>query len=302
MLDYNTTAVAFGDLKNAALYFDYLVPVYLAVDLHTNRSEWDSLVGRQHDLVPPALLSRPGFGERFVAVNQATSNWFLKLAIQHFGLESKIGGLSEEQYASIEYSAVSEYFRFVDEYDLTEYPLISAGGSTSAWMEDDDRYASSPIITLMNLKLVDASSVPWEQIIEFRRDREARTRLRRLRLFAYENYAGHAREYIEDDVLTRVAEYEETARQWGLETVHGALSVVLNSKLTASLIAGTFLSALFGQPTSVALSAAAGAVVELGHIGVEIGRRRFALRKLIRDSPVSFVSYSQAKLQLSSAR
>jgi hypothetical protein len=72
--------------------------------------------------------------------------------------------------------------------------------------------------------------------------------------------------------------------------------------LTASVIAGTFLSTLFGKPTAVVLSAAAATVVELGHIGVEIGRRRFALRKLIRDSPVSFVSYSRAKLQLPSAR
>jgi hypothetical protein len=302
MPEYSTTAVAFGDLKNAALYFDYLVPVYLAVDLYTDRSEFDSLVGRQHYLIPPALLSRPGFGERFVAVNQATTNLFLKQAIQRYGLQPKISGVSEEQYASIEESAVSEYFRFIEDHDLKECPLAAAGGSTSAWMEDDDRSASSPIMTLINVKLVDASSVPWDQIVEFRKDREARNRLRRLRLFAYENYAGHGRDYIEDDILTRLSEYEETARQWGFETVLGALSVVLNSKLTASLIAGTFLSALFGQPTSVVLSAAAGAVVELGHIGVEIGRRRFALRKLIRDSPVSFVSYSRAKLQLPSER
>ncbi len=33
MTEYNTTAVAFGDLKNTALYFDYVIPVFLAADL-----------------------------------------------------------------------------------------------------------------------------------------------------------------------------------------------------------------------------------------------------------------------------
>jgi hypothetical protein len=302
MADYHTTAVAFGDLKNTALYFDYVIPVFLAVDLVGDQSEWNSLVGQKHDLLPPGLLSRPGFAERLGAVNEASFNLLRKFGVQRFGLQPRIAGVSDDQYAAIEDNAVSEYFSFIDEYDLKEYPVASASRPGSAWMEDDEDSLPAPIVTLADVRLVDASRVPWQQLIEFRSDREARDRLRRLRLFAYENYAGRSRAYIEDDVLMRVSEYEATARQWGLETIVGALSVVLNSKLTASLIAGTFLSALFGQPATTLLTGSAGAMVELGHIGVEISRQRFALRKLIRDSPMSFVSYSRTKLRPSKAR
>lgn len=298
MAEYHTTAVAFGDLKNAALYFDHLIPVFLAAELVGDQAEWNSLLsGGARELIPPALLDRPGFGERLREVNQATFLVLCKLGIQRFGLRPQIGGVSEEQYAGIEEAAGFDYFSFIDEYDLREYPLVSAGGPASAWMADDESSSPSPVVTLADLKLIDASSVPWQQVFEFRRDHRAREKLRRLRLFAYQNWTGRPRAYIEDDLLTRLSEYEETARQWGLETVQGAASVVLNSKLTASLVAGSFLSTLFGQPVTALLSAAVGAVVELGHVAVELSRQRFALSKLMRDNPVSFVSYSRTKLR-----
>ena len=270
MASYQTTVVAFGDLKNAALYFDHLIPVYLAVELLSDKLEWDSLVGQgARDLLPAALRDRPDFTQQLSEVNLATLNLLLKFTIQHFGLKPQIKGISEEEYAVLEDRAASEYFRFIDEYGLRDYPLASGAGPATAWMGDDDDSASSPVVTLTDLKLVDASKVPWEQIFEFRRDLQARDRLRRLRLFAYDNYAGRSRAYIEDDILTRVSQYEETVRQWGLEAVQGALSVVLNSKLTASVIAGSLLSSLFGQPITTLIATGAGTVVELGHIGVD---------------------------------
>jgi hypothetical protein len=296
MTDYHTTAVAFGDLKNVALYFDYVIPVFFAVEFIGEESEWKFLCERQHDLLPPDLMNCRGFPRRLTAVNQATLNVLRKFGVNRFGLQPKIVGLSDDQYAAIEDTAISEYFSFIDEYDLKDYPIASASGPGSAWMEDEGNSLPTPVVTLADLKVVDASRVPWQQLVEFRRDREARDRLRRLRLFAHENYSGRSRSYMEDDILMRVSEYDETVQQWGLETVNGALSVVLNSKLAASVIAGTFLSTLFGQPATALLAGAAGAIVEVGHIAVEVSRQRFALRKLIRDSPVSFVSYSRRKL------
>lgn len=302
MADYHTTAVAFGDLKNAALYFDHLVPVYLSVEL-VIQPEWGALVrGGAGEFLPPGLLQRRGFGERLVEVNQATHHVFCKLAIQRFGFAPQIGGVSEEQYAAIEETAASTYFRFLDDYGLGDLPLASVGEPSMASMLGDADSGGTPLATLASLKVVDASQVPWEQVIEFRREPQARDKLRRLRLFAYENYVDRPRAYIEDDLLTRVTEYEDTAKQWGLETVLGSISIVLNSKLTAGLLAGSLISTMFAQPMTALLAGGVSAVVEVGHIAIELSRQRFAMRKLMRDNPVSFVSYSRTKLRRHHAR
>jgi hypothetical protein len=94
----------------------------------------------------------------------------------------------------------------------------------------------------------------------------------------------------------RVADYEESVRQWGFETVQGALSAVLNSKLTAAIVGGSIISSLFGGPSQAVASIATGAVVQIGHVAVELTKQRFALQKLMRDNPVSFISYTRTKL------
>jgi hypothetical protein len=301
MSKYITAAVDFGDLKNAALYFDHVIPVCLAVEF-VQKAQFEALLREIRDLLPPSLLQRPGFPERLAEVNGATYRVFSKLLIQRLDLPPRIPGLSASEYEAVEIASASEYFRFLDEYGLADLPLVSVDGPASAAMLDDPSSPFSAVVTLANMKVVDASSASWEQIFEFRRDPEARAKLRRLRLFAYEKYPERSRAYVEDDLLTRLADYEDAARQLGLESVQGALSIVLNSKLTAGILAGSMLSTLFGQPVTALAAAAVGAAVEVGHVAVELSKQRFALRRLMRDNPVSFVSYARKRLPAADAR
>ncbi|MBN1506451.1 MAG: hypothetical protein JW955_06375 [Sedimentisphaerales bacterium] len=296
---YSNTAVAFGDLKNTALYFDYVIPVFFAADVVRDEYEALEFLTQKQELLPPEFSARQESANRPLAVNSATCYMMLKLWIKRHGGKPEISGLSAEQYEGIEREAACQYFSFVGDFNLKECPVASATGATSAWMDEEEETVPSPVVTLADMKLVDGSRLKWEHLVEFRCDKEAQDRLRRLRLFAYQNYAGRSRSYIEDDILTRVADYDSTVRKWGFETVTGALSLVLNSKLTVSVIAGGFLTTLFGQPGAALL---AGAVIELGHVGIEVGKQGFALRKIVNDNPVSFISYARKRLDASEDR
>jgi hypothetical protein len=74
------------------------------------------------------------------------------------------------------------------------------------------------------------------------------------------------------------------------------MTSLLDSKLLAGGVAGSFLSAYMGQPLLAIASAAGAAGITIGKIAVELGKKRFELQKLMADSPVSYISYVKEKL------
>lgn len=294
MSSYLRNAVAFDDLKNAALYFDHLVPVYVVTEFARKSSEWKSFCNDiLWGLLPPALVTRPDFLDAFADVNRKTSNSFKKLAAAQYNLEPNFQDLSQEEYDRIEEASAQAYFSFIEQFGLGHWPIAGEGDAATAAMPDNEMDEALPLLTLSRLRLVDASTVSWEHVLELRKDTVAQDRLRRLRLFAFQNYSGKSREFIEDDLLSRVADYEASAKKWGLETVQGTLSLVLNSKLAAGAFAGSLVSALFGAPMAALLAGTAGAVLEVSNVALELRRRKMTLDQLSRDNPVSYISYAR---------
>lgn len=309
---YQTTAIAFDDMKNASLYFDQIVPVLVAtteIGDNTVAEISDSVatelvrggVSRAvlenldilAKMLPIDLIRRPGFAESLGEMNEVLCNLFVKgQAI----IKARAIVESDKEFVAIAKAIVETYLSFIYRYELSDYPVVIADGVTRPWFLENPDSPLSPVLTLADLRVVDASHASWPQIAEFRRDREARRKLRRLRLFAYENYTGRSLAFVEDDLLTRVADYEESVRQWGFETVQGALSAVFNSKFTPVIVGGSIISSLFGGPSQAVASIATGATVMIGHVAVELTKQRFALQKLMRDNPVSFISYTRTKL------
>jgi hypothetical protein len=184
------------------------------------------------------------------------------------------------------------FYQFLNDFHLKSLPVVCAG----ATMTNDDRDGADIAITITSLELVDAARCSWEQILEFRRDTEARDKLRRLRLFACDNYSGKTKDYIGDDILKRIADYQETVRRWGFETKYSALSMLLTSKLLAGSLTGSLVSVLFDAPVAAIASAAGGAGLEIGRIALELSKRKFALRTMLADNPVSYISYANRLL------
>lgn len=306
--DYMTTAIAFGNLKNASLYFDYLVPINFLYDLQVeevrtairgNGQSWRDIARAAFDaeFLPPDIVLQPGFARAITDLNAICRNCTLKRSFEQSGRPTE--GLFQGQYPADDDLFFAKYFDFINDYGLGGCPLVfpDGGTETSSLLEFDD-CPRLPILALTNLRLIDASNATWNQIAEFRRDSETRRRLRRLRLFAYDNYAGKPASYVEDDLLTKIADYEEAVAQWGFQTAKGAVNLVLDSRLSSTTAAGAMLASLLGHPAEALTVAAVAGSIQLGRVAIQLIERRFELQKLVRDNPISYITYSRKKLRI----
>jgi hypothetical protein len=285
-MDFDRTAISLGNTKEAALYFDHVIPLYLAVEhipdfLHNTGDIRNMPV----DLVPDRLRTAPNFSERFVSVNEAFSHCMFKHIAKRLDQPPHLEDMTNEEWEMVEVQAATEYYSFLEDFGLADTPVLSPGSAITDGDTDSDDVA----LTLSTLRLIDVAKLSWEQLSEFRRDANARQKLRRLRLFAAGNYAGKSRSYIEDDLQRRLYDYDEEVRRWGFETKHATLTMLLTSKTFGAALSGSLVSALFGAPAISVATAVGGACIEIGRIALEISRRRFALRNSLQDNPVSYI-------------
>jgi hypothetical protein len=302
-IDYYTTAVSIGDLKNGMLYFDKLIPVVFSVDFAKELANKDinvfgdvlQKVGKE--FFPFEMMTDKNFADDLIELNLSGYNMFSKLLINHFNLPKKIPGVSSKQYDKLEDTFAINYFNFINKHNLGDFPLVSAKNNNIASLPDNDDTSKPAILTLANLKLIDASNASWEQIIELRKDPTAKIKLRKLRLFAYENYNGKSKNYIEDDIHSKIYEYENTAKKFGLEIFQATMNNVIGSKMFTGVVTGSILSTIFAAPPISIITASAGAIIELGQITLEFKKQKYEFQNLIKDNPTSFITYYKEKLK-----
>jgi hypothetical protein len=156
-------------------------------------------------------------------------------------------------------------------------------------------------ITLTNLKMVDIESVPFDQIIEFRSDEKSQKRFQRLRRFFERNFEGKSSEYIKDEILLCINEYELACKEHGFQTTQSILGVVIKSKVfygTASVGIAATLAALSGIPVheliapvrSFAVSAGAAAVlVDIGNLALEMRKSKHGIDRLLENNSAAYL-------------
>jgi hypothetical protein len=152
-------------------------------------------------------------------------------------------------------------------------------------------------LSVANLNLIETKGVPWAKIVEFRKDKETQTKLRRLRLFVNDNYAGKCKAVIEDHLSILLSDHAEAVRKWEFETKAGALNIFLGSKLLAGTSLASFASVLLGAPISVLSAAGLSAAIEIGKSLIHFRRQHYVLRDLKRDNPVSYITDARDALK-----
>ena len=255
-------AVDIGATKNAALYFDYVVPL--------------AFEGPEHIInpIPPQILP-PRLGE--------FKRWDL-----YDDLNRLNQGIMFRQFLGSDLAWVYEEVgsRF-DKYCLHQYPLTFQATRVTASEHQCDDIG----IILHDLRLIDVSRASWEQILGFRKDEDSARKLRRLRMFVYEEYADKPRRFIEDDLQERMAAYNDVVKDWGFETMIASLSAVLSAKAMVPAAGAALASAFFGAP--LAAAATTGALVEIGSFALEIAKRKYGLQKLRRDHPLAYTIHAR---------
>jgi hypothetical protein len=124
-----------------------------------------------------------------------------------------------------------------------------------------------------------------------RRDEKSMAKLRSLRLLFHENYSGKPSSYIEDDLLSRVDKYDETVKEWKLDTVERSLEMFCSSKSLKATAVAVIAAAFWGgiPLTELAGPAIAGSVFEVGKIGLSVRKKRRELVKFKNQNPVSYL-------------
>lgn len=293
MTTYKKTAVSFLNPRETALYFDYVIPLGIGMDIL-----WlSTLKGGEPDfaemlpprlgveLLPPELRGDLRFARQLVEACSAFWDSLLDLVQLQQELPPGMTLPSKELLNDRIGKAVHEGARLKLSGIMNDFNLLSFATDVPDIFLRDDPDGQEVSIALGGIQLVDVRRTPWEHILEFRRSPEAVEKLRRLRLFVYENYQGKDSEYVKDDILQRVLDYEQTIAEWGFETRRGAAAALLSSPFVRSSLAGSFVTSLLGQPLAAILAAAGGIALEVGSITLQLKRRSFELQQIVSGEP-----------------
>lgn len=134
--------------------------------------------------------------------------------------------------------------------------------------------------TLNNIIVVDNDSAEWEQILEFRNDKEATKRYRALRIWLRDGLTASSVEEATEKIGKRIDDYEWAIKKHGLKTISGTLSQVFDLKTISSIATGAGLSGFLGGP--IWSSIAAGLIVS-ARIGAYLFEKHLELNIIKRE-------------------
>lgn len=293
----NSRVVALAAPKDAALYFKYVLPVcpYLLLpdlgdeDLGKNLDILASWIEIYRNLLPPEFH---GFDNRFGLTDEA----FVPVSPC---VETYKEMLFCDGKLDLDFDRVTpkKWKESLEAAALSAMALARKGGFNTANLmiaplgpdQKFDPEKTDPSITLANLRLVDTSRLSWEKLLELRKDKDAVSRLRDLRLFFRTNYEGQERNFIVDDLARLVDEYERSVKTWDLDTRDEVLGVVFSPESIMAKSVAFLGSILSGEPLASILSATAAVSCDLGRISLKIGKMRRQAVEMKFKNPVSYI-------------
>jgi hypothetical protein len=161
-----------------------------------------------------------------------------------------------------------------------------------SWIEYDRNVVGTSSVAfeaaLQSIPSILEAELSWEQVVEFRKDTEAKRKLRALRSWLQSGLSAATLEEAKDKIEQKVADYEWALKKHGVKTVTGALTVVLDSKFLGSVAGAAGVSALMGGSVWGAVT---GSALMLSKMSVWIAERRMALLDIQRgsDSEVALI-------------
>jgi hypothetical protein len=290
------SVICFGDLKQAALYFDRVLPIAFRRLAGTGTD----IVANFPEPIPSRALINLVFdqspsteSERYVQLGRIVDGWgeFANRAQRY--RQTKASSSMEDTYedlavAYLQNAALSEtetlrrhFADYASALGIQKAAvLLPTRGEASA--NDDQDF----LIRIVGMELIDTSSASWDQIVEVRRDDQSRLRLQRLRSFLNERYVSKDQAFIEDDLASRLDEYDQVRRKHGFDTVTGSVSALLDAQGLQAAAAAGIATALLGGP---ALGVTSAVVVEIGKVALEFSKRRRAMVEWHSVHPLAYL-------------
>jgi len=253
-----TVAVAWNTPKTASLFFDrvWSVPIIensapdpIRVYGGTDVEFWPGVVVLAFQEKPH--LINPIVG-KYVTGDLTT-------------LERKLGA---DLYA---HSARTISAALFEAHGINSIPMYRSSESRN--LEYKSGNSETMIAAIDGAQVVDESRLAWEQVIEFRKDTEARLKLRRMRLWLDSNFADKPIAFVSDSIATKLEDYEWALKKHGMSTVVGTFSELVDTKLLTSAAVATAGLAAGG----------AGLWAALGGVGIIAGKAVASVTKKMID-------------------
>jgi hypothetical protein len=296
------SVVCFSDLKSAALYFDRVLPVALRQFSGTG----SGLVAKFPENIPAEALINIVFDrkpeskdERYKLFGQIVDEWAdFANRVQRYRTARHESSASDDyadlHHAYLQNSAVDGDLPVRKHFDqfATSLGIRSTAVLLPSDITADSSTCDDPVVRMAGLSLIDVTSASWEQILELRRDSEARVRLQRLRSFLCDKYTNKSLAYMEDDLSQRISEYDRVSRKHGFELVTGSIAALLDSSNIQAAAATGMGAALLGGPW---LGVSAAAFIELGKMSLEFAKRRRSIVDWQASHELAYVIELQAQ-------
>lgn len=149
------------------------------------------------------------------------------------------------------------------------------------------------LITVNNIPFANVDKASWEEILEFRSDKNSMAAFRDLKLFLYSSYYGKEAAYIVDDLQRRLDTFERACKKHNFEIVNSTLKAAVNSKFVLSGCITGILSLTFGDTEAARLL---GSAAMLGGISLEAGNVLLEVRQKKYDFKYTSTNHELAYL------
>jgi hypothetical protein len=327
MDSYHNTAIVFGNLKDALLHFEYVIPMNIsgvAMGLRPATTESGLAVERFKEismeghnemvaafpepsdivkLFPPQLASDMRFEKARNMFEGFLFSYMIKATEGPEMFEKYIRQLAKTMQKEppfdpnilcLSTEALQRLFTHIaNDFQLKNIPI----DSSHFFIGNPSNEHFTNCLSALQIRVVDTTKVSLSQIMEFRKDKETMNKMRKFRLFAYQQFSGKDKAFIEDDIQQRISDYYDTLDASGFDTTIKTLSFLFDSKVLMGTFATTAASLLMGNGQLAAEAFSAGTILELGKLSLEFAKHKNELEKICRENPISYIADARKTLE-----
>jgi len=308
--EQNQTVVCFGNLKQAAIYFDRVLPVnYLRLQEETGDIDLAPIVDDSLKFERASDLNE--FKETMAIDNEITDilmsyKFIPAVKVRMTDPNLSYGEALNEAFIVLylinppmsEKLLFRDFFKenYLKKYTKYGFSVDSPVLIPERFLPQQESNEDDITLALMNIPTVNTDNTTWEQIVEFRKDADARKKLQNLRLFLHKNYKGESKDFIEKDINMKLEAYLTTCKDWGFETKAAVLSAVASSNNLIATTASIMGSILLNDPACQTISALSGAVLNIGKIALTYAKQKHSFNKLKRDHELAYIIEAMDRL------
>jgi hypothetical protein len=296
----NQNAVCFEDIKTAALYFDSVIPI--SFSSMQGQGVGNDVLFKLPEDIPGEVLVHLLFGvtptslpEKWTYLGKYIDSWDAFMKAIHPARKRFSNNYEDVKEIYLNDTPIKTHSSVREEFRKLSKAL---GKSYTTILLPQDEPSSDCIpyaaLALSGVPLVDTSRATWDQILELRKDPDARAKLRNLRLFFHNNYQEKPATFVIDDLGRRLDEYTATQKRLGFESVTGCISALLDAKSVQAAVATGIAAAFVGAPLAAISSAV---FVELGSVALEFSKNRFAIREFEKGHDLAYLIEAKKTLE-----